>query len=140
MTNVYWLEQAESDVAAENDWFSPSELVRLNSMRFPRRRAEWRLGRWTAKNAVAAYLGLPADAQGLAALEIRAAPSGAPEVFVEQRRAAVAISLSHRAGLSVCVVAPPEVKLGCDLEVVEPRSDSFVADYFTLPEQVLVAA
>jgi len=29
--------------------------------------------------------------------------------------------------------------MGCDLEMVEPRSDEFVADYFALEEQALVA-
>ena len=28
--------------------------------------------------------------------------------------------------------------LGCDLEIVEPRSDAFVADYFTAEEQEVV--
>jgi 4'-phosphopantetheinyl transferase len=31
------------------------------------------------------------------------------------------------------------VELGCDLELIEPRSDAFVADYFTSEEQALVA-
>ena len=31
------------------------------------------------------------------------------------------------------------VEMGCDLEMVEPRSDAFVADYFTVEEQALVA-
>ena len=29
--------------------------------------------------------------------------------------------------------------MGCDLEMIEPRSDAFVADYFTVEEQALVA-
>jgi 4'-phosphopantetheinyl transferase len=32
-----------------------------------------------------------------------------------------------------------QVKLGADLEKIEPRSDAFAADYFTLDEQALVA-
>jgi 4'-phosphopantetheinyl transferase len=31
------------------------------------------------------------------------------------------------------------VALGCDLEIIEPRSESFTADYFTAEEQELVA-
>ena len=30
-------------------------------------------------------------------------------------------------------------ELGCDLEIIEPRSDAFVADYFTTEEQALIA-
>ena len=36
-------------------------------------------------------------------------------------------------------VALSGVELGCDLEMIEPRSDAFVADYFTAEEQALVA-
>ncbi len=38
----------------------------------------------------------------------------------------------------MCVVAPAGVSLGCDLEVIEPRSAAFVTDYFTRNEQALV--
>lgn len=48
------------------------------------------------------------------------------------------VSLSHRAGLALCTVAPAGVALGCDLEPVEPRSDAFVADYLTPAERALV--
>ena len=108
-------------------------------MRFPKRRADWRLGRWTAKHAAAHYLGLAADPQSLARIEIRAAASGAPEVFIGDDPAPLAISISHREGVAACAVAGPEAALGCDLEFVEPRSDAFASDYFTEAEQALVA-
>jgi len=132
---LYWLEQTDADVPSDDCWLGPNETVRLGGLRFAKRRAEWRLGRWTAKRAVAAYLNLPA----LARIEIRTAPSGAPEVFHADASAAVSVSLSHRAGRAVCAVAPPGVALGCDLETIEPRSAAFLADYFTPEEQLLVA-
>src|SRR5271157_882648 len=85
-------EQAEGNVPAENDWLSASEAVRLNAMRFAKRRADWRLGRWTAKRAVAAYLDVPGHPQALANIEVHAAPSGAPEVFILNTAAPAAIS------------------------------------------------
>jgi 4'-phosphopantetheinyl transferase len=109
-------------------------------MRFAKRRDEWRLGRWTAKRAVAARMGVAAGPEGLATIEVRPAPSGAPEVLVAHQAANVILSLSHRSGIAICVVAPPLGKIGCDLEMVEPRSDAFVEDYFTKEEQALVAA
>ena len=139
MKHVYWLEQTEADVPAENDWLSGSEFVCLNGMRFAKRRADWRLGRWTAKCAVASFLNLPTDAQGLAQIEIRPASSGAPEAFIANEPAAVAVSISHSSGAAVCAVAMSGVELGCDQEVIEPRSEAFVADYFTEAEQALVA-
>lgn len=137
--DVYWLEQAESDVPVDDHWLSAGEAARLNAMRFAKRRIDWRLGRWTAKRAVAAYLDLPGQPQALANIEIRPAPSGAPEVFVLDTPAPAAISLSHRDGTALCAIAPSGTALGCDLELIEPRSDAFIADYFTAEEQALVA-
>jgi 4'-phosphopantetheinyl transferase len=137
--NVYWLEQTEADVPAENDWLSVNEAVCLNNMRFAKRRNDWRLGRWTAKCALSLTLDVPAHLQALKKIEIRPAPSGAPEVFFDNQPAAVTISLSHRSGIAACAVAISGVKIGCDLEIVEPHSDAFVDDYFTIEEQALVA-
>ena len=136
--DVYWLEQTEADVPPDFDWLSASEAARLDGMRFAKRRADWRLGRWTAKRALAAYLSVPSHSQALADIEIRPAPDGAPEAFFANQPAAVSVSISHRAGTAVCAVALSGVALGCDLEIAEPRSDSFVTDYFTLEEQGLV--
>lgn len=139
---VYWLEQTEADPPTADDWLSPHEQALLNAMRFPKRRNDWRLGRWTAKSALALYflyLKLPADPQVFASIEIRSAPTGAPEAYFGNQPVAATISLSHRAGIAACAVAMPGVELGCDLEIVEPRSDAFVAEYFTTTEQLFVA-
>ena len=133
--NIYWLEQTEAQVPRGNSWLSDGELLRLDSFRIPKRRAEWRLGRWTAKCAVAAFQELPLHASLLTRMEIRPAATGAPEVFVTGMPTPAAISLSHRAGKAICMVAEPGVKLGCDLELIEPRSQAFVTDYFTSEEQ-----
>ena len=69
MTDVYWLEQVDVDLPAENDWLSSAELSRLKSMRIANRRNDWRLGRWTAKRALATYLNLPTDTRTLAKFE-----------------------------------------------------------------------
>jgi len=137
--NVYWLEQSEGEVPSENGWLSASENVCLSGMRFAKRRVDWRLGRWTAKRALAVWLQVPALPLVLAKIELRPAPSGAPEAFFSNKPATVAVSLSHRAGRALCAIAPWGVELGCDLEMIEPHSDAFVADYFTDTEQALVA-
>jgi len=139
MTDVFWLEQTTADLPEVGDWLSASEAARANGMRFAKRRADWLLGRWTAKCAVAQYCKTPVTERMLASIEIRSAASGAPEVFLRGEAAAVAISLTHRAGRAMCAVAPPELSLGCDLEIIEPRSAAFVSDYFTADEQALVA-
>jgi len=137
--SIHWLEQVESDVPAEDYWLGPNERACLERMRFLKRRTDWRLGRWTAKRAVAARLNLPADPPALANIEIRAAQSGAPEVFLDRQPAHIAISLSHRAGVALCAVGAPDASFGCDLETVERRDAAFLADYFTSEEQEFVA-
>ena len=138
MIDVCWLEQTSAGLPAEDDWLSYGEAVRLRAMRFEKRRADWRLGRWTAKRAVSMYLDLPADPLSLGRIEIRAAPGGAPEVFFGSDPAPVTISISHRADIAACAIAGPGVALGCDLEVIEPRGAAFAGDYFTAAEQELV--
>ena len=137
--DTYWLEQTEADLPEHDDWLSSDEAGLLSRMRFAKRRTDWRLGRWTAKCAAAAYLGLPGDPRSLREIEVRPAPSGAPELFVLNRPASVAISISHRAGIAVCAIAMCGAALGCDVELIEPRSGSFVADYFTSEEQELIS-
>lgn len=39
----------------------------------------------------------------------------------------------------MCALALSGVDLGCDLEIVEPRSDAFLSDYFTAKEQAMVS-
>jgi 4'-phosphopantetheinyl transferase len=136
--DVYWLEQSESDVPAQNRWLSANEALTLSGMRFAKRRNDWRLGRWTAKRALAACLELPHDFSALANTEILAGPSGAPEVFLSNQIAPFTISISHRAGIAMCAVALSADCVGCDLELIEPRSDAFTTDYFTVNEQALV--
>jgi len=136
--DVYWLKQCESEVPHQQDWLSAREASFLDNLRFPQRRASWRLGRWTAKRALATFSNLPDSPSSLAKIEVRPEPSGAPEAFFENKIAPVAISLSHRHGTAVCAIAPSGAALGCDLEMIEDHSDPFVADYFTAEEQSLV--
>jgi len=137
--NVYWLEQTEADVPSENDWLSAAEAIVLKGLRYEKRRVDWRLGRWTAKRALASLWNWPASPASFSAIEIMAGPTGAPEVLLSNSPAAVSISLSHRGGRAMCAVSHCNVVLGCDLEIIEPRTDAFVADYFVPGEQELVA-
>jgi len=136
--NIFWLQQAERDVPVEDQWLTPGELHRLRGMRFPQRRRDWRLGRWTAKCAVASYLEWPSRHDIFTDIEVRTAPSGAPEVLIQGTPGPVVISLSHRVGVAICAVASTGAVLGCDLEKVEPRSQAFISDYFTAEEQSLL--
>lgn len=137
--DVFWLEQTEADVPAGNDWLTANEAAHLAGLRIDKRRADWRLGRWTAKRALALCFNLQSGAPELSVIEIRAAPGGAPEALLGSELAPVTISISHRANRAVCAVAESGAKLGSDLELVEPRSFAFVADYYTVEEQAYIA-
>lgn len=136
---AFWLQQTEEDVPVSNDWLCAREALLLSSLRFAKRRTDWRLGRWTAKCAIAAYLGCSPESDLLRGIEIRPAPSGAPEVFLGGEPCPLAISLSHRIGAGMCALLSSGSAVGCDLEVVEPHAQAFVEDYFTCEERKFVA-
>lgn len=98
------------------------------------RRAAWRLGRWTAKAALGAWLGVPA-----AEVEVLASSDGAPEAWLHGDRAPVSLSLSHRGDRALAVVVDAPRVVGCDLELVEPRSAAFIREWLSAAEQQLVA-
>jgi len=125
----YWLACGMRDVPIADDWLSPAEAARLAGLGHPKRRSELRLSRWTAKHAIAAALGL--DAGELARIEVRPAATGAPVACHDGVPAPVAVSLTDRADWAVCLTGPPGAALGCDLELVEPRSAAFVRTWFT---------
>lgn len=131
-----WLVCSAAQVPSDDDWLAPAERAHLAALRIHRRRAEWRLGRWTAKLAVALV-----DGRGDLALDriaIIATESGAPLPLIDATPARCAISISHAAGRGLCTIGPSTVALGCDLERVEPRSSAFLGDYFTVAEGAAV--
>jgi 4'-phosphopantetheinyl transferase len=89
---------------------------------------------------VAAVTGLPDDLASLARIGVANHPSGAPYVRLDDAPLPLAVSLTDRAGWAVCLVSDGEGPLGCDLEIVEPRSAGFVADFLTPAEQDVVAS
>jgi len=137
--NVYWLEQTQAHPPLSDAWLSAAESHLMSRLRFAKRHADWRLGRWTAKLAIATYLNVAPDFQTLALLEILPQPSGAPRALFDSMPLPITISISHSAGMAICAMASHLAPMGCDLELIEPRADSFVADYFTADEQELIA-
>jgi 4'-phosphopantetheinyl transferase len=133
MTRVYWLTQCLTDLPAADDWMAAGEAARLEGMRTAKRRRDYRLGRWTARRALAACPMIPPGA-----VEVRAATSGAPEVMIAGAPAPCALSISHSAGVALCAVSPTGGRLGCDIEVIEPRDLAFIETFFTRREQSLV--
>ena len=126
-----------ADVPPQLDWLGPGERQHLASLRLAKRRSEWLLGRWTAKQTIILAPEIHLDIRDPARLEILPTHEGGPKIFLGGSALPLAISLSHRAGAAFCVVAEAG-RVGCDLEWIEDRSEAFVEDYFTPSEQALI--
>ena len=129
--------QTSLDPPVGDGLLTAGEQATLARLHVAKRRSDWRLGRWTAKRALAAYVGCVSRLVGV---EIRAAESGAPEVFLDGRPVPLTLSLSHAAGRGLCAITAAGLALGCDLERIESHSRAFVADYFTDDEQRVISA
>jgi len=136
--SIFWYEQSAIDVPDTNAWLSERERSYLTSLRFSKRIDDWRLGRWTGKRSVAAWLALPSAVSSLSEIEILPSQSGAPLVFIARDRVPIEISLSHRSGKAVCTLGPCAARIGCDLELVESRDATFVSDYLATGEQAIL--
>jgi 4'-phosphopantetheinyl transferase len=138
-----WLARGEDVLPAGTCWLAPAEAARAANLHYTKRRTEYLLRRLVAKHAVAAVTGRSTDPAALAGIEVRNAPSGAPYVLVEGARLELAVSITDRAGWAVCLLgcaAGVGGPVGCDLELVEPRSPGFVRDFLTDAEQLYVTA
>lgn len=138
---VRWLSRGLDEVPEGIAWLSAAEVDRLGRMRYAKRSSEFLVSRATAKQAIAHAVGLPLDPDVLRRIEVRHRPTGAPAPFVDGQPADLAMSSTDRADRAVCVTtATTGIAVGCDLELVEERSQGFVASYLTPPEQQTVAA
>lgn len=137
---IHWHSAGMDHIGPDESWMDAALASRLNGMRYAKRRQEARLGRWTAKAAIALALGMKLEGDAMRGIVVRNAPDGAPEAFVGEGPAGVTIAMTDRADWAVCAVSHDGVAIGCDLELVEPRSPEFVRDYFTPHEQEWVAS
>lgn len=117
----------EVDLPPGVEWLTPAEREVLAGLKLPKRRTDWLLGRWAAKRAVGAMRRAGGGEPGLPEIEILAGEDGRPRFVPGPGR----LSISHAGGLGFAAVGPGETPVGCDVEVVEPRSEAFVADYLT---------
>ena len=144
-----WMTGHLADVPDGDGWLTPAEREAQRRFLLPHRRAQWRLGRWTAKAAVSRWLspgagdeggdggGGPGPDPARVGIVARGPDDGYP--LVEGLgEAPPRVSLSHRNGLVVACVAPAPVAVGCDLERIEARPERFAADWFGPAEREAV--
>jgi 4'-phosphopantetheinyl transferase len=152
--SIHWLVQSsiefpESERAAALEWLlCGSERERLASLKTPKRRHDWLLGRWTSKLlAQAVLVHSNTAAPALNELQVLNAASGAPFLTskLDGQVLPVALSISHSGDRAFCaavgILSAGEISggmLGADIERIEARSPGFVKDYFTETESTLV--
>lgn len=133
---------------------SPDEANRLARFTVVKRRRDWLLGRWTAKQLLQAHIHqLSGDTFPLDQLVIGVSEGGAPYVAHTAASAdylPLSLSISHSHGLAFCALYAPEPntaalgsvppQIGADVECIEARDAGFVTDFFTPGEIVRQAA
>ncbi len=119
---------------------SPAEQAHYEGLKTEKRRRDWLLGRWTAKQLAAHLLQSEyGHSFPLATIEVENEPGGAPRLRLPLPGFSWELSLSHSRGQAVgAVVRRPGIRLGVDMEYVEPRAKHFIKDYFTAGEQAAV--
>jgi 4'-phosphopantetheinyl transferase len=113
-------------------FLSSTEREKLATFRFPKRRSEWLLGRWTAKQLLR---GSKPEFASLTMeqIEISNAPSGKPLLkFLGVEDFQGTLTISHTHQRAFCALTfDPAIKIGADVEKIEPRVAGFCEDYFT---------
>lgn len=126
----------------------PVETERYEALRMDKRRKEWLLGRWTAKELMVSIIkkhyGIDLPLSGV---RINSEPSGAPYAYCSlsdiPERLPFRLSLSHSGGKAFCAAVSNDQAnrlLGVDIERIEPRQQGFAEDYFTWDELDLLKA
>ena len=136
MIDIHWA-RSGSVLPPGEEFLSAEEVEKYSNFRFPQRRAEWLLGRWTAKRllqtSIEQFSGL-----SLSDWTVANEADGRPYAVLAGMRLPGCLSISHRSGQAVCAWSSNgNINLGIDLETIEPRTDAFIEDYFTKAEQVL---
>jgi 4'-phosphopantetheinyl transferase len=136
---IYWMLVDTPQTPPEpREFLSPAELGKFSAFRFPKRRDEWLLGRWTAK--LLAHSLPTFQRTSLDQIEIGNTPQGAPFIQLQDGSLPpVCLTISHSGHLAVCALTVDQgLHVGADLEKIEPRSEAFIRDYFTPAECRLV--
>jgi 4'-phosphopantetheinyl transferase len=134
---IYLLTLSYNNLPTNKDWLSEKEQLHWQKILTVKKSQEWLFGRWTAKRMIEQYLKLENISSFLdyQTVEIKARKNGVPQAFLADKKLPINISISHRAKICFCALTQNLVKIGADVELIEPRSKVFLEDYFTNNEQ-----
>jgi phosphopantetheinyl transferase len=142
--------------ADADTWLCAEERERFLGFKLEKRREDWLIGRVNAKALVADAVEYRHGVRPHpSTIHIARQPSGAPKVVLLDVPGSggvpaplpLCVSNSHSSGHALCGAVwvdgfesrRPVMSLGVDLEWIEPRSEGFVRDFLTGPEQAWVA-
>ncbi|ABF39472.1 4'-phosphopantetheinyl transferase [Candidatus Koribacter versatilis Ellin345] len=131
---LFWLECTVADLPSDVEWLGENERLRYDQLRLAKRRADWLLGRWTAKSVVSDCLGMLRTPSSFRDIQILPDAAGVPVAQIGGSAVLVSLSISHRDGRALAVVGAPVFPIGCDLEIVESRGLEFMRTFFTEAE------
>lgn len=122
-------------------WLGPAERQRLATLRLPKRRADWLLGRFAAKRLARRLLfDLVRMDLALGEFDIVAEPSGAPVVrLADGGTLPVGVTISHSHGTAFAAAwddTGDGYSVGADLERISPGPSALVGDFFR-PEEIV---
>jgi 4'-phosphopantetheinyl transferase len=139
--DLHWLVQSWRDYLETGDspalsWLQESERAHFQQHRTAKRRHDWLLGRWTAKQLIRTAMSHNGQVASLTDFCITNNADGVPYV-VEQPD--WSLSISHAGDYALCALTErPAWPLGADIEHIQPRQAPFVEDYFTHAEQATI--
>lgn len=130
---IHWLVQTFDELPETDAWLRAEERRRLASFKTPRRKADWLLEQWTAKQLVRRVFCCPLEPHDITILS---ACAGAPQAYVGgSPRYSLALSHAHGRAFGALL---DQGLLGADIQRIERRTAQFVDDYFTPAERRLV--
>ena len=153
---IHWLTQSTTahpdlvqGLTSPAGLLTPAEEARFAALRTDKRRRDWLLGRWTAKqllqSVLATKMGQPPALQSITIHnQLNGAPVARYHHPVDEPPPPLpdwfTLSISHAGDHAFCaLVEQPDWPLGADIEQIMPRAAVFAGDYFTPAEQALLA-
>ena len=136
--SIFWLSVLSAQVPSDDRWLSDWERQRLDGFGSLQRQRDFRLGRWTAKQALKYWRTASPETVPWGTFEMHNDDHGRPIAIADGTVLDLPISISHRQGRALCVLAPRVGLVGCDIETVEVHSASFVHDHLTALEKETV--
>lgn len=130
-----------ADGVAPAGLLAPEERERYETFRVPKRRRDWLLGRWTAKQLARLHLAKRGSARRADEIVVRADLNGSPYLALAGERLPLSLSISHAGAHSFCALTDRVgAAVGADIEMIEPRPRSLAEQFFAAEELAALLA